>query len=82
MTLADFFQRFRDNQEIGRDSTAERLAVYYDNGQDVGRVVEHRPSTRCVAEILTPENALIARHWCDRTRSQKGERPHQEAERG
>jgi hypothetical protein len=72
MKLADFFQRFRDEQEIGRDSTDERLEVYYDNGQDVGRVVEHRPSTRCVADILTPDSAAIARHWCERMRTQKG----------
>lgn len=52
MKLAHFFQRFRDNQEIGRTPTDHTLDVYYDNGQDVGRIVQDRPSTRCVAETL------------------------------
>ena len=72
MKLPDFFQRCRHNQEIGRTPTDNTLEVYYDNGQDVGRIVQDRPSTRCVAEILTPDNAAIARHWCERMRRQKG----------
>jgi hypothetical protein len=51
-------------REIGRDITDSRLEVYYDNGKEVGRVVEDRPSTQCHAEIFTPSEAHIARHSC------------------
>ena len=81
MNTAQFFQRFRDDQEIGRDHTDATLEVYFDNGTDVGRIVEHRPTTRCQSEILTPDNAAVARHWFERLRTQKGGRSHQEVER-
>jgi hypothetical protein len=66
MKLAAFFQRFRDDQEIGRDITDRTLEVYYDNGTDVGRVVQDRRSTRSHAELLDPDSAVTARHWCKR----------------
>ena len=65
-TLTDFFTRFRDDQEIGRDITDQRLEVYYDNGQEVGRVVQDRRSTRSQAELLDADNAGMARHWFER----------------
>jgi hypothetical protein len=68
MRLTDFVSHFRDDQEIGRDSTYHTLEVYYDNGTDVGRIVEVRPSTRCQADLLTPDNADIARQWAKRPR--------------
>jgi hypothetical protein len=70
MKLAEFFQRFRDDQEIGRTITDDKLDVYYDNGQDVGRWVQDRRSQRSEAELLDDENAVTARHWYDRTRRQ------------
>jgi hypothetical protein len=68
MKLADFFRQFRDDQEIGRDITDERLEVYYDNGQAVGRVVQDGRSTRSHAELLDREHADTARDWCRRQR--------------
>ena len=71
MKLADFFQRFRDDQEIGRDFTDAKLEVYYDNGQDVGRTVQDRRSGLAEPEILDEENAAAARDWCRRQRDRK-----------
>ncbi len=62
MKVADFFQRFRDDQEIGRDITDTNLEIYYDNGQDVGRIVQDRRSTHSQADLLDEENAVTARH--------------------
>lgn len=67
MKLADFFRRFRDDQEIGRDTTDEKLEVYYDNGQAVGRIVQNRRTTHAKAELLAgitpilPVNGVNAR---------------------
>jgi hypothetical protein len=41
MKAAEFFTRFRDDREIGRDITDATLQVYYDNGRDIGRCVQN-----------------------------------------
>ena len=64
MNLADFFHRFRDDQEIGRDSTGHRFEVCYDNGQDVGRILQNRRTFPSHAELLYPDNGAAARHSC------------------
>jgi hypothetical protein len=68
LTAPEFFTRFRDDQEIGRDITDTKLEVYYDNGHAVGRVVQDRGSTRSHAELLHGEHADAARDWCRRQR--------------
>jgi hypothetical protein len=70
LTRTAFLTRFTDAQEIGRQSTAARLEIYYDNGEDVGRWIEHRPSTRGHGELIERDQADAARHWCRRLRQQ------------
>jgi hypothetical protein len=63
MKLGEFFQRFRDDHEIGRDIAEDRMEAYYDNGLEVGRLVHDRPSTREHGELLNDDNAVSARDW-------------------
>ena len=75
MTLAEFFTRFRDDQEIGNNLTDKTLEFYYDNGQDVGRVVQNRRTTISQPELLDPEHAAAARDWCARHRRERESHP-------
>jgi hypothetical protein len=63
MDSSEFFQRFADRQEVGRDLTDTHLSVFYDNGREVGCWREERRTTIGQGEILSEENADIARHW-------------------
>jgi hypothetical protein len=82
LTRTEFSRRFADDQEIGRDITAARLEIYYDNGHQVGRWVEHRPSTRGHGELIDADQADAARDWCSRLRHQQREAATQAAECG
>ena len=59
----EFLKHFSDAQEIGRDITTSHLSVFYDNGREVGCWREERRTTIGKGEIVTGENADIARHW-------------------
>ena len=63
MQSADFFKRFADHQEIGRDITDNHLYVFYDNGAEVGLWREDRPTTIGAGSVLGPEDAEMARYW-------------------
>ena len=63
MIGVEFFNRFSDAQEIGRDITDSHVSVFYDNGRQVGCWREERRTTIGKGEIVTGENADIARHW-------------------
>lgn len=71
MTRTTFATLFSDDQEIGREATGTRLEIYYDNGERVGRWVEHRPSTRGHGELIDREHADAAKDWCKRLRQQE-----------
>jgi hypothetical protein len=71
MTRTEFLKRFADDQEIGRDITATHVAVYYDNGQNVGRWIEDRRTTQGYGEPIDREHAEAARHWCKRLQQQQ-----------
>ena len=71
MTAADFFTRFRDDQEIGRDITDTKLEVYYDNGQDIGRWVQNRRMTLSQYDLIPDDHAAAAKDWCKRLRQQQ-----------
>jgi len=70
MKAGEFFSRFAHDQEIGRDITETQVAVFYDNGKDVGCWREDRRSTVGAGSVLGPQDAEMARHWY-----QKRERP-------
>lgn len=68
MTAADFFTRFADDQEIGRDITADRMDVYYDNGQHVGHVVQNRRTMLSQYDLIPDDHIAAAKDWCTRLR--------------
>jgi hypothetical protein len=63
MQYREFARRFRDHQEIGRDATDTHLLVFYDNGREVGLWREDRRTTQGSGEVLSPEDAEMARYW-------------------
>jgi hypothetical protein len=63
MQYREFARRFRDHQEIGRDSTDTHLLVFYDNGREVGLWREDRRTTQGTGEVLGPDDAEMARYW-------------------
>ena len=63
MDYGAFVRRFREDQEIGRDLTDDELVVYCDNGTDVGAWRVNRRTTCGRGEILSPDNAEMARCW-------------------
>lgn len=63
MDYGTFTRRFREEQEMGRDVTETELSVYRDNGSEVGVWREHRASTCGRGEVLSPEDAQLARYW-------------------
>ena len=63
MIAGEFFKRFSDAQEIGRDSTDSHLSVFYDNGREVGCWREERRTTIGKGEILSEKDAELARFW-------------------
>jgi hypothetical protein len=63
MIGGDFFNRFSDAQEIGRDTTDSHLSVFYDNGREVGCWREERRTTTGNGEILSEKDAELARFW-------------------
>jgi hypothetical protein len=65
----DFFQRFRDDQEIGRDITEESLDIYFDNALHVGPIVQNRRNTASQAELLDPDYATTVRDCCNHHRT-------------
>jgi hypothetical protein len=68
ITRTEFQTRFADDQEIGRDITADRLEVYYDNGQHVGRWLEDRRTTQGNGELIADDHIAAAKDWCKRLR--------------
>ena len=66
MQSGEFFERFVDRQEIGRDITETHLSVFYDNGRDVGMWREERATTVGAGSVLAPDDAAMARYWCSR----------------
>jgi len=63
MIGGEFFKRFSDSQEIGRDITDSRLSVFYDNGREVGCWREDRRTTIGKGEVLSEKDAELARYW-------------------
>ena len=63
MDSAEFFRRFDDSQEIGRDITDTELSVFYDNGQEVGLWRENRATTVGNGSVLAPQESERARNW-------------------
>ena len=64
MDYGTFTKRFREEQEIGRDITDTELAVFRDNGAEVGVWRENRGTTEGKGGILSPDNARRWRaHW-------------------
>jgi len=63
MHYPEFARRFRDHQEIGSDATDTHLLVFYDNGREVGLWREDRRTTQGSGEVLSPEDAEMARYW-------------------
>jgi len=72
MRSADFFKRFADHHEIGRDITDAELSVFYDNGRDVGLWREQRSTTIGQGEVLSEQDADAARYWCKLVRGRQG----------
>ena len=63
MQSGEFFKRFADHQEIGRDITDAHLSVFYDNGREVGLWREERATTIGAGSVLAPQDAAMARYW-------------------
>ncbi len=59
----DFVVRFPEDTEIGRDVTEGEVAVYCDNGRDVGVWRSNRRTTVGEGEVLSFEQALEARDY-------------------
>jgi len=59
----DFFKRFSDSQEIGREISDSHLSVFYDNGREVGCWREERRTTIGKGEALSEKDAELARYW-------------------
>ena len=59
MHSGEFFKRFADRQEIGRDITDTHLSVFYDNGGEVGLWREERATTIGTGSVLAPRDADI-----------------------
>ena len=72
MDYGSFSKRFREEQEIGRDNTDAELAIYRDNGNDVGVWREDRGTTIGKGEVLAPDARYMARYWFSRQRSEPG----------
>ena len=66
MQSGEFFKRFTDHQEIGRDITDAHLSVFYDNGREVGLWREERATTIGAGSVLAPHDAEMARNWFSR----------------
>ena len=69
MDYGTFTRRFREEQEIGRDITNHELAVYRDNGAEVGVWREDRRTTQGNGEVLSPDDTHMARYWFAQKRS-------------
>ena len=65
MQSGEFFRRFSQDQEIGRDITDSHLSIFYDNGREIGCWREERRSTVGQGQVLGEEDADNARHWCE-----------------
>jgi hypothetical protein len=63
VNYTEFVQRFPEDKEIGRDITDAELAVYCDNGTDVGIWRQDRRTTCGKGEVLSHADAEMARHW-------------------
>ncbi len=63
MHSGEFFARFADRHEIGRDVTDTHLSVFYDNGAEVGLWREERATTIGAGSVLAPPDAEMARAW-------------------
>jgi hypothetical protein len=63
MDSTDFFKRFADHQEVGRDVNDSHLSVFYDNGSEVGLWHEDRATTIGTGSVLSQGDADIARQW-------------------
>lgn len=63
MNYTEFVRRFPEDMEIGRDITDEELVVFVDNGAHVGAWRMNRRTTVGRGEILSPAEAIMARHW-------------------
>ena len=74
MIGGQFFKRFSDSQEIGRDITDSRLSVFYDNGREVGCWREDRRTTIGMGEVLGEKDAELARDWFQEECGQKSGR--------
>lgn len=57
----DFVVRFPADSEIGRDVTEGEVAVYWDNGRDVGVWRVNRRTTVGEGEVLSFQQALETR---------------------
>lgn len=72
MHAGEFFKRFAEHQEIGRDLTDTHLSVFYDNGGEVGLWRMERSTTIGQGEVLGEEDAGNARHWCKQSARDAG----------
>ncbi len=72
MDYGSFTKRFREDQEIGRDITDTEVAVYRDNGTEVGVWRKNRATTIGKGEVLVPDATHMARYWFSRQRSEPG----------
>jgi len=59
----EFVRRFPEDKEIGRDITEDEVVVFSDNGTDVGAWRMNRRTTEGQGEVLSPNDAEMARHW-------------------
>jgi hypothetical protein len=63
MQWNEFFERFTEDQAIGRDLTENHLLVFYDNESHVGVWRHERRSTEGSGEVLGAEDAARVRAW-------------------
>jgi hypothetical protein len=67
VNYTDFVRRFPENKEIGRDINDEEVVVYCDNGTEVGTWRQNRRTTEGRGEVLSHDNADMARYWFRKT---------------
>jgi hypothetical protein len=75
MDHGEFSKLFGPDQEIGRATTDAQLSVYFDNGAAIGVWRHDRATTHGRGEILSKEEARLARSWFSRCKVDPEQRP-------
>lgn len=63
MKWTEYVLKFPESTEIGRSMTGNELELYHDNGKNVGCWRENRRTGLGEGEILSTDNAFIARGY-------------------